>query len=288
MNIPEKPPSVYPRGIFLLPSFMTGINIVLGFYSIILMISSNGETIKPETFSRAALLIMLAACFDALDGRIARVTHTTSSFGAQLDSIADVISFGLAPGILAYRWALASFDRFGWIAALLYVLAGAIRLARFNVMEESDYPTSKKYFTGLPIPAAAISIALAVTILPSIPANSFMRIFPLLFTCILAILMISSCKFKSFKDINWKRRRPVGTFFLLVVFILIVLLEPFYVLSVLMAFYLLSGILMRVSPTWMRRFFSRSEWWFNRVRVLDDELDSEPVPDDDSIANEEV
>ncbi|MCD4653279.1 CDP-diacylglycerol--serine O-phosphatidyltransferase [bacterium] len=276
MNHPDKLPSVYPRGIFLLPSLMTGINIMLGFYSIILVISQTSSKISPEILSRAAFMIMLAAFFDAIDGRLARWTRTTSSFGAQLDSIADVISFAIAPSILAYRWALDSFSQFGWIAALLYVLAGAIRLARFNVLEEIHSITSKKYFIGLPIPAAAISLALAVTVQPTLSNSLIVRFAVLVFIYSLAFLMISSCRFKSFKDIDWKRRRPVGTFFFLVLILLVVLHEPYYVLSSMMAIYLFTGIMMQISPKWMRRIFSRFEQWLNRVKILDDDETTTP------------
>lgn len=267
----KTPPSVYPKGIFLLPSVMTGINIILGFYSMILVTSHNAPVLPDTVATRAAILIILAAVFDAFDGRIARMTKTTSPFGAQLDSIADVVSFGLAPSILVYHWALKYYVRFGWIAALLFLLAGAIRLARFNVLDSLKNFDAKRYFVGLPIPAAAISIALMVAMIPDITDRAILRFSVLITVYVLAFLMVSSFHFKSFKDIDWRRRRPIGTFFLVVIGVVVVLHEPFLVMSIMMSVYLISGVMMQIAPRRMRHLFTSSERWFNRMRVLDDD-----------------
>jgi CDP-diacylglycerol---serine O-phosphatidyltransferase len=262
--------SVYPKGIFLLPSILTGANIVLGFYSIILVLSHAGSLNAPLYFYRAGLLIIIGACFDAIDGRVARLTKTTSPFGAQLDSIADVVSFGLAPSILVYSWVLYSFERFGWIAALIYLLAGSIRLARFNVLEEIHSYSSSQYFIGLPIPAAAVCISLLVMLDPDMTDTIFPRVFVLCAVYILAWLMVSKCRFRSFKDIDWKRRRPVGSLVITMILIVIILHEPVIVLSVLMFSYVASGFMMRLAPQRMRMQFERLDKWFTGIKVLDD------------------
>ncbi len=284
-------PSVYPRGIFLLPSILTGSNIVLGFYSIILVLSQGNGSNAPLYYYRAGLLIIFAACFDAIDGRVARLTKTTSPFGAQLDSIADVVSFGLAPSILVYSWALSSFPHFGWIAALIYLLAGAIRLARFNVLEDLHSYTSTQYFIGLPIPAAAICIALIVMLEPDFSQSFIPRIFVLAAVYILAYLMVSKCRFRSFKDIDWRRRRPVGSLVVTMILLGIILHEPVYVMSLMMFVYVVTGLMMRMKPHRMSNHFERLDNWFTEIKVLDDsevkDLESSD-PDTDGISDEEV
>ena len=274
-------PSVYPRGIFLLPSILTGVNIVLGFYSIILVLSRCSGDNASTYYFRAGLLIIFAACFDAIDGRVARLTKTTSPFGAQLDSIADVVSFGLAPSVLIYSWALSSFTRFGWIAALIYLLAGAIRLARFNVMEDLHSYSSSQYFIGLPIPAAAICIALIVMLEPDVSQSYIPRVFVLAAVYALAYLMVSKCRFRSFKDIDWRRRRPVGSLVITMILLGVILHEPVYVMSFLMFIYVASGVMMRLSPHWMRSLFERLDKWFTGIKVLDD-VETKDLDNDDS------
>ncbi|MBN1878843.1 CDP-diacylglycerol--serine O-phosphatidyltransferase [bacterium] len=274
-NDNQLPPSVYPRGIYLLPSILTGCNIVLGFYSIVLVLSrTNGEN-APLYYFRAGLLIIFAACFDAIDGRVARLTKTTSPFGAQLDSIADVVSFGLAPSVLIYSWALSSFTRFGWVAALIYLLSGAIRLARFNVLEDLHSYSSSQYFIGLPIPAAAICIALIVMLEPDFSQSYIPGILVLSAVYMLSYLMVSKCRFRSFKDIDWRRRRPVGSLVITMILLGIILHEPVYVLSLLMFVYVISGMMMRLSPHWMGERFEVLDKWFTGIRVLDDSDEKE-------------
>ena len=132
------------RGIFLLPNIFTTLNLFCGFYSIIA--STSGK------FLAAAVAIIIAGVFDWLDGKIARATNTTSRFGVEYDSLADLVSFGMAPGIMMYLWALQPLGRIGWLAAFLFAACGALRLARFNTQFGS---ISSKHFIGLPIPAAA-------------------------------------------------------------------------------------------------------------------------------------
>ncbi|MFT5453115.1 MAG: CDP-diacylglycerol--serine O-phosphatidyltransferase, partial [Enterobacterales bacterium] len=133
------------KGIYLLPNLFTTFGIFFGFYGIISSMSGN--------YSDAGFAIFVAMLMDSFDGRVARMTNTTSAFGAEYDSLADMVSFGVAPALIAYNWgALEQLGKFGWLAVFVYVVCGALRLARFNVMPET---IDKKYFQGLPIPAAA-------------------------------------------------------------------------------------------------------------------------------------
>ncbi|NVM22766.1 MAG: CDP-diacylglycerol--serine O-phosphatidyltransferase, partial [Desulfobacterales bacterium] len=139
------------RGIYILPNLLTSANLFCGFYAIVA--ATQGYFVK------GAIAIMVAAVFDLLDGKIARFTHAVSKFGVEYDSLCDAISFGVAPGILVYLWALQPFGRLGWLAALLFVACGTLRLARFNTQIDI---VSSEYFNGLPIPAAAFMISATV------------------------------------------------------------------------------------------------------------------------------
>ena len=139
------------RGVYILPNLFTTGNLFCGFWSII--------SVFQEKYFYAAVAILLASVFDALDGKVARLSGATTKFGVQYDSLADLVSFGIAPALLAFSWALRPYGRFGWLAAFLFVVCGALRLARFNVQTASG---EVKYFKGLPIPAAASMIALTI------------------------------------------------------------------------------------------------------------------------------
>ena len=143
------------RGLFVLPTLFTVGNLFCGYWSIWSSIRG--------TFERSAVLIVLAAVLDLLDGRIARMTHSTSEFGEEYDSLADLVSFGVAPAVLVYSWGLADFERLGWVASFLFVVCGSMRLARFNIQ---THVADKKYFVGLPIPAAAGTISVLVLATP--------------------------------------------------------------------------------------------------------------------------
>ena len=178
-----------PRGIYILPNLFTTMNIFCGFYAVIAAV--NGDT------NAAAIAILVAAIFDALDGKIARVTHSTSRFGVEYDSLADLISFGLAPGLMIYLWALKPLGRLGWLAAFLFMVCGALRLARFNTQVDS---VKSDYFVGLPIPAAAGMLAATVLLHHRLGiGTSANKILILMLIYILSFLMVSSIKFYSFK-----------------------------------------------------------------------------------------
>ncbi len=266
----EAVPQVIPRGIYLLPSLMTLLNMFCGFYAIILVIIHFHDAAPEIFFVRAAYLIVLAGVFDALDGRIARMTKTTSPFGAQLDSIADVVSFGLAPGILVYCWALEGFHRFGWIPAFLFLACGAIRLARFNVLADSFDYSSKRYFIGLPIPAAAGSLATLVLLIPRVESRSFMAFLILMSVYLISFLMVSKLRFRSFKDFEWRRRKPVGMLFLFLIILIVFLHEPSTILFLLAVSYIMTGILAEILPEATLNFFRKLDIFMHDVKILDD------------------
>jgi len=220
------------KGIFLLPNLLTSLSLLGGFYAIVACIDGN--------FYHAAVAILVSAVIDGLDGRTARLTGTTSRFGAEYDSLADLVAFGLAPGILIFTWALRPFGRYGWLAAFLYVVCGALRLARFNVQIST---VSSKRFNGLPIPAAASLVASTVLLFYSLGKGQEMakHVTVLILIYMLAFLMISNLKFYSFKELNLGRRMPfrllVGLIFLMVV----IAAEPPVTLFLLFLGYAASG-----------------------------------------------
>lgn len=222
----------------LLPSIFTTGNIFCGFYSIVAAI--NGD------YHRSAVAILLAIVFDGLDGRIARVTKATSDFGLEYDSLSDIISFGLAPSLLLYLWMLKPFGRIGWLAVFLFVICGALRLARFNVQVPEKKTLS---FVGLPIPAAAGLIASFVIL--SFDLRIMGRIHPLFVVMsvyLLSFLMVSNIKYKSFKYLELRKKRPFGILIFTVLFIYIVVTIPEIMIFLIFFLYALSGPLRRFLP----------------------------------------
>jgi len=192
------------RMLFALPSIITLSSVFCGFDAI--RVASSAQ--EPGDFYRAAILIIFAAVFDTLDGRVARMTRTQSAIGLQLDSLADVISFGVAPAVLMYHWSLKQLDTLGLVVAFLYVAAGAIRLARFNVLamnSTGDSERSGKYFLGLPIPAAAGVIVALVFASQSGRFQLASHVWPMVaVTLCLGALMVSNLRFRSFKRIGFR------------------------------------------------------------------------------------
>ena len=220
------------RGVYLLPNLVTTGGLFCGFFSVI-------STFREE-YLIAAIAVLVAQVCDALDGRIARLTHTTSSFGVQYDSLSDVIAFGVAPGVLAYRWALEPWGAWGWLAASLYVTCGALRLARFNVQVDT---VNKQHFVGLPIPAAAGVVATTTLVYYFLggegATNKHITLLLLIYA--LAGLMVSTVPYYSFKDLHLRHRQP---FWLLIVGIIVVqvtIAEPQLMLFSIFSLYTLSG-----------------------------------------------
>lgn len=214
-----------------LPCMFTLASLFCGFYSIISAINSD--------FKTAAIAILVAAIFDALDGRVARLTQSTSQFGAELDSLCDMVSFGVAPGVLAYLWALHPYGRYGWLAAFLYVAMTSLRLARFNVQDSNS---ESKNFTGLPCPAAAAMISAAVLFSHFLGITGEVKhISLLLLVYILSYLMVSTHIYYSFKVLppfQVKRFQVLVGFLLLLI---LVAAEPQIMLFALFLAYLASG-----------------------------------------------
>jgi len=204
------------KGIYVLPSLFTTASLFCGFYSVI-------GSLKGD-FSLAAIAILIAVVFDGLDGRIARMTRTASRFGAEYDSLSDLVAFGVAPAILFYAWALSPFGRWGWLASFLFVVCGALRLARFNIQIGI---IENKMFNGLPIPAAASVMASGVWLSHYLGGVDRLNHPSMLIgMIILSLLMVSNIRYYSFKDMNLFSRKPFMSFVLIVVILIIVIAEP--------------------------------------------------------------
>ncbi|MFP5229302.1 MAG: CDP-diacylglycerol--serine O-phosphatidyltransferase [Acidobacteriota bacterium] len=266
-RIQAQQPHRRARGMFLLPSMFTAVNIAAGFFSI--MQSLDGSAQQPHHFDYAAIAIGLAIPFDALDGRIARLTNTESDFGRELDSLADVITFGVAPSVLAFAWGFRSLPwgmphdmrlklvQFGAFVCFLFLLCGASRLARFNI---SVNPTPKnpgrpgrKYFVGMPIPAAAGIVAAVVHGFIGLPIFTWwLAIIWGLLVGFIGFLMVSTWRFWSGKEINLTGRQPFRWIVLLGVSIYLLVFFSRVVLLVLALVYMFSGILARLAYSWRR------------------------------------
>jgi CDP-diacylglycerol--serine O-phosphatidyltransferase len=210
-------PAPLRKGVYVLPNLFTTGGLFAGFYSVIA--SLHGD------FQIASLCILLAQIFDILDGRIARLTRSTSRFGIEYDSLSDLIAFGVAPGILAYRWGLEPWHSWGWLAASLYVTCGALRLARFNVQYDN---VEKRHFIGLPIPAAADVVASTVLLYYYFGGEgaTHKHLLVLLVIYALAGLMVSNIKYFSFKEINLHKRQPFWLLVAAVFLLKLTLAEP--------------------------------------------------------------
>ncbi len=226
------------KGVYLLPNILTTFGLFCGFFSIILAIK--GE------FIDAAILIFIAMLWDGLDGRVARLTNTQSEFGAQYDSMADMVSFGIAPALLMYFWQFVELGKIGWIGAFIYVTASALRLARFNaqigVMD-------KRYFQGLPSPAAASLVAGMVWAVETIGVDLLGQYLMIVSWIILVgagLLMVSNVRYSSFKEIDLKNRSSFKWLLMATLVIVVITLFPSAVLFVFFLLYTLSGLVMTI------------------------------------------
>jgi len=204
------------KGIYILPNLFTSAGLFAGFYSIVQTMSGD--------FNRAAWAVVIAGLCDGADGRVARMTHTTSRFGVEYDSLADLIAFGLAPGLLAYQWALTGFGKWGWAVAFLYVICGALRLARYNIQIDNIESVT---FNGLPIPVAAGMVVSSVLLYYRLDyTGTFHNVASPIVVFILAFLMVSNVKFVSFKELNLRKRQPFIWLPVLIVLMVLVVTEP--------------------------------------------------------------
>ena len=219
------------KGIYILPNLFTSGNLFCGFWAII--------SVLDEKFFYAAVAILLACVFDILDGKVARLSGATSKFGVQYDSLADLVSFGIAPAMLAFSWALRPYGKFGWLAAFVFVACGALRLARFNVQSSSG---EAKYFKGLPIPAAASMVALTILLYLRLIETGWVKdIIILVMIWVLAFLMVSNIRYFSFKELDLSNRKPFNLFILIILTMIVIVMEPVIVLSGFILFYVFSG-----------------------------------------------
>ncbi|MCL2760673.1 MAG: CDP-diacylglycerol--serine O-phosphatidyltransferase [Desulfuromonadales bacterium] len=219
------------KGIYILPNLFTTGSLFAGFYGIVAGVNGNYRT--------AAIWILVSALFDGLDGKVARATGTMSKFGVEYDSLADLVAFGVAPGLLMYLWALRPFGRLGWLAAFLFVVCAALRLARFNVQVET---VESKRFIGLPSPAAASMVSITILFFYHMGwDSSYRKLAILILIYCLAFLMVSNVKYYSFKDPGIIKRQPFGFLVLAVALLIIIAAEPTVMMFALLGCYIFSG-----------------------------------------------
>jgi len=236
----RKPMNLRRRGIYLLPNLLTTGALFAGFYAIVQAMNSN--------FEYAAIAIFIAMVLDGLDGRVARLTHTQSEFGAEYDSLSDMVSFGVAPSLVVYEWALKGLGKWGWFAAFIYCAATALRLARFNTNIDA---VDKRYFQGLPSPAAAALIAGFVWVLHDYGfSGESVRWYAGVLTIFAGLSMVSNLPFYSFKDFNMRKSVPFLVIFLTALFFVVISSYPPGVLFGLFMCYALSGYVLWV---WRKR-----------------------------------
>lgn len=219
------------RGFYILPNLFTTAGLFAGFFAIVSAMDGN--------FDHAPLAVFIAMVMDMLDGRVARWTHTQSDFGAEYDSLVDMVSFGLTPALVMYEWALSGMGKLGWLAAFIYTACAGLRLARFNTRAAT---LDKRYFQGLPSPAAAAVVMAFVWVLHSygIPGREI-SILALLVTVLAGVLMVSNIRYRSFKDLNLKGRVPFMAVLVVPLAFVLVFLDPPQVLFMLFLGYAASG-----------------------------------------------
>ena len=229
----ERPRRRFRRGVYLLPSLLTMSNMFCGYACVVYAMRGEYETAAP--------FIGFAVILDMLDGRIARLTGTTSAFGLEFDSLADVISFGMAPAILSFQWGLSSLGRLGWAAGFLFVASAAMRLARFNI--QSTTAADKRYFVGMPSPAAAAIPAATVFAYPW-GLHDYREALPALAMVVVpAVLMVSTIRFRSFKTLDLQNRRPYTVLIFIAAGIMLIATHPRVVLVVMAYSYLASAFI---------------------------------------------
>jgi len=256
----DRPPRRLRGGMYILPSLFTTANLAAGYYAILQVIHASAS--EPWHFDFAAKAIGFAVLFDGLDGRIARMTKTSSDFGRELDSLADVITFGIAPALLAYMWGFrmlpAKLLPIGPIASFVFLLAGASRLARFNItvnpLPSNPGRADRKYFVGMPIPAGAGVIAAVVHFSLGAPLESpVMAVTWLVLVVAVSFLMVSTWRFYSFKDIHFNTRQPFRLIVLLGAIFAAIWFYSQYVLFGIALTYMFTGVLWRLQWIFRRR-----------------------------------
>ena len=218
------------RGIYLLPNALTTASLFSGFYAIVS--AANG------VFDNAAIAIFISMILDGLDGRVARMTNTQSKFGEEYDSLADMVAFGVAPGLVAFFWSLNGLNQFGWAITFIYVAGAALRLARFNTQIGS---VDKKFFVGLPSPSAAAAVAGLVWCFHSYEPATWLTLLTIIVVGASGVLMVSNVLYRSFKDLDLRGRVPFATILMVVLVFVVIALDPATVLFAVFLIYALSG-----------------------------------------------
>lgn len=238
-----KTPKNYRRGIYLLPNLFTTAALFAGFYGIVAATKGQFET--------AAIAIYVAMLLDGLDGRVARLTNTQSDFGAEYDSLADMVSFGLAPALVMYEWILSDMGKLGWLAAFIYTAGAALRLARFNTQVGT---ADKRYFQGLASPAAAAIVAGMVWVGDIyLPEGPVLQYSSLVMTLVAGLLMVSNVRYHSFKGIDLKDKVPFVAMLIMVLVFVLVTYDPPSVLFSFFLIYALSGPVITLMQLRQRR-----------------------------------
>lgn len=239
-EVSENGRTVRRKGVYLLPNLFTTGALFAGFYAVIAAMRGD--------FESAAIAVFFAMVFDGLDGRVARLTHTSSKFGAEYDSLSDMVSFGVAPALVVFSWALGGLGKFGWSAAFIYVACAALRLARFNTQIDT---ADKNYFTGLASPAAAGIIASTVWVChdlgwvgSALPGE--LSIVVGILTATVGFLMVANFRYYSFKDIDFRGRVPFAVMFAVVLVFGLVTLDPPRILLLAFLAYAASGPVLQV------------------------------------------
>lgn len=238
--------SIQSRGIYLLPNLLTTAALFAAFYSIVAAMKGY--------FDIAATAIFISIVADGLDGRVARMTNTQTAFGAQYDSLSDMVAFGLAPSLVIYSWSLGSLGKLGWLVAFLYTAATALRLARFNTqVQDAD----KRYFQGLSCTAAAGVMAATMALGASYEIEGYLVAIPVsILTILLSGFMVSTIRYHSFKQIDWKGKVPFFAVVILVVVIVGIAVDPPQVLFAIFFLYAFSGPVMTL---WQVRKMRRAK-----------------------------
>jgi CDP-diacylglycerol---serine O-phosphatidyltransferase len=232
----ENGKKVRRKGIYLLPNLFTTSALFAGFFAVVAGI--NGD------FTAASVAIFIAMVLDGLDGRVARLTNTQSAFGAEYDSLSDMVSFGVAPALVAFTWILQDIGKTGWVVAFLYVACAALRLARFNVQIGS---VDKKWFIGLPSPSAAAFVAASIWTFHSFDADAVVfKLLMLLVVAAAGVLMVSNIRYYSFKDIDLKGPVPFVVLLAIVLAFVVISAQPSVMLLLLFGTYVASGPVMAV------------------------------------------
>lgn len=241
----EKGQKVRHKGVYLLPNLFTTAALFAGFYSIVsamyapVVVAHEGIEVARDYFIYSAIAIFIAMILDGLDGRVARLTNTQSAFGAEYDSLSDMVAFGLAPALLAFQWSLAEADKLGWMVAFIYVACAALRLARFNVQIGS---VDKKYFIGLASPSAAAVVASSVWAFNKLEVSGESVVYLMVpLVAAAGVLMVSNIKYYSFKTLDIKSRVPFIAILVIVLLFAIIGTAPAYALLFIFFGYTVSG-----------------------------------------------